>query len=278
MSEVLKTQIEQQRERIPLELIRGGIGATALRFATMENQPGVPEIFDTIQGEGRNLGRPTVFARLSDCNLQCSWCDTPQTWAFTEKRAEAHDEGKLYDRSVEQTYIEVGDAVRNIDGYPIKRLVITGGEPLMQQGGIVELAKGLRQDNEEYWIEIETNGTIAPKPELQEVVDQFNVSVKLSNSGNQERKRLKQPALETFAKMDNADFKFVVMDDADLPEILDIIDGHNIPHDRVFLMPEGRTEEEVKTHQETLVELAKKEGFNVTTRLHILLWGKRRNV
>lgn len=278
MSEVLKTQIEQQRERIPLEVISGGIGATALRFATMENQPGVPEIFDTIQGEGRNLGTPTVFARLSDCNLTCSWCDTPQTWAFTEKRAEAHDEGIVYDKNVEQTYVEVGDAVKNIDGYPIKRLVITGGEPLMQQRGIVELAKGLRRDNEEYWIEIETNGTIAPKPELQEVVDQFNVSVKLSNSGNQERKRLKQPALEAFAKMDNADFKFVVMDDADLPEILDIIDGHNIPHDRVFLMPEGRTEEEVKTHQETLVELAKKEGFNVTTRLHILIYGKKRNV
>ena len=278
MSETLNTHIESQKERIPLQVLQGGIGATALRFATMENQPGVPEIFDTIQGEGRNLGKPTVFARLSDCNLTCSWCDTPQTWAFTEKRAEAHDEGRVYDKAIEQTYVEVGDAVRNIDGYPIKRLVITGGEPLMQQKGIVELAKGLRQDNEEYWIEIETNGTIVPKPELQAVVDQFNVSVKLSNSGNEERKRLKQPALEAFAKMENADFKFVVMDDKDLPEILDIIDGHNIPHERVFLMPEGRTEEEVKTHQETLVELAKKEGFNVTTRLHILIWGKKRNV
>lgn len=279
MTEVLGQPFEQpERQRIPLEVVEGAVGATALRFATLENQPGVPEIFDTIQGEGRNLGKPTVFARLSDCNLQCSWCDTPQTWAFTPKRAEQHDEGIQYDKAVEQTYVEIGDAVRNIDGYPMKRLVITGGEPMMQQRGILELVRGLRKESPNYWVEIETNGTIAPTPELAEEVDQFNVSVKLSNSGNPEPRRLKEKALTAFAGLGNADFKFVVFGDEDLPEILDLVDTYNIPPERVFLMPEGRTEEEVKRHQTELVELAKKEGFNVTTRLHILIWGKKRNV
>lgn len=279
MTEVLGQPFEQpERQRIPLEVVEGAVGATALRFATLENQPGVPEIFDTIQGEGRNLGKPTVFARLSDCNLQCSWCDTPQTWAFTPKRAEQHDEGIQYDKAVEQTYVEIGDAVRNIDGYPMKRLVITGGEPMMQQKGILELVRGLRKESPNYWVEIETNGTIAPTPELAEEVDQFNVSVKLSNSGNPEPRRLKEKALTAFAGLGNADFKFVVFGDEDLPEILDLVETYNIPPERVFLMPEGRTEEEVKRHQTELVELAKKEGFNVTTRLHILIWGKKRNV
>lgn len=269
---------EQERRHLDIEPIQRNMGSTALRFATLENQPGVPEIFDTIQGEGRNLGRPVVFARLSDCNLKCSWCDTPQTWAFTEARAAQHDEGVVYDKAVEQTYIEVGEAVRNIDGYPMKRLVITGGEPMMQQAGIAELIKGLREENEDYWVEIETNGTIAPKPELLELVDQFNVSAKLANSGNSEKVRRKSKALEAFAQTDKADFKFVVFGEDDLPEILDLVEEYEIPHERVFLMPEGRTEEEVKRHQTELVELAKKENFNVTTRLHVLIWGKKRNV
>lgn len=274
------TEQEEARERRILDLqpARKNLGSTALRFATMENQPGVPEIFDTIQGEGRNIGRPVVFARLSDCNLTCSWCDTPQTWAFTEKRAALHDEGQIYDTKVEQTYIEVGDAVRNIDGYPMKRLVITGGEPMMQQPAVAELVKGLREENEDYWVEIETNGTIAPTEELAELVDQFNVSAKLANSNNPEKKRRKSRSLEAFAKLDKADFKFVVFGDDDLPEILDLVEEYEIPHERVFLMPEGRTEEEVKAHQQELVELAKKENFNVTTRLHVLIWGRKRNV
>lgn len=280
MTERFSSNNEQSSERLNLgiEPIKK-VGATALRFATLENQPGVPEIFDTIQGEGRNLGRPVVFARLSDCNLTCSWCDTPQTWAFNEARASLHDEGQVYDKEQEQVYIEVGDAVRNIDGYSTKRLVITGGEPMMQQPAIGELVRGLRQENgEDYWVEIETNGTIAPTPELLELVDQFNVSAKLENSGNIESKRHKSKALQAFAETEKADFKFVVFDDNDLPEILDIVDKYDIPHDRVYLMPEGRSEEEVKRHQEELVDLAKKENFNVTTRLHVLIWGKKRNV
>lgn len=269
---------EQERRQLPIEPIRRELGGTALRFATLEDQPGVPEIFDTIQGEGRNLGKPVVFARLSDCNLKCSWCDTPQTWAFTEARAAKHDEGQVYDKATEQTYIEVGEAVRNIDGYPMKRLVVTGGEPMMQQGAIVELIKGLREETEDYWVEIETNGTIAPTEEMLELVNQFNVSAKLENSGNPEKVRRKDKALEAFAATEKADFKFVVFGENDLPEILELVEKYDIPHDRVFLMPEGRTPEEVKQHQEELVELAKRENFNVTTRLHVLIWGKKRNV
>lgn len=254
------------------------LGGAALRFAVAQEQPGKPEIFDTIQGEGRNLGKPVVFARLSDCNLTCSWCDTPYTWAFNESRAALHDEGKAYNKAEEQVYVEIGDAIDQISGYPLKRLVITGGEPMMQQANIATLIKGLKAETEDYWVEIETNGTIAPTKQMLELVDQFNVSAKLANSGNSEKKRRKSKALEAFAATPKADFKFVVFGDEDLPEILDLVSEYQIPHERVFLMPEGRTPEEVERHQKELVELAKENNFNVTTRLHVLIWGAKRGV
>lgn len=251
---------------------------TPLRFAVEQGTPGKPEIFDTIQGEGRNIGKPTVFARLSGCNLQCTWCDTPYTWAFTEELAAKHDENKVYNREDEQISVTIGEAKDQISGYPLKRLVITGGEPLSQQKGIVELASGLKADTEDYWIEVETNGTIPPKEDTLELVDQFNVSPKLGNSGNELQRRRKDAALEAFAATPKADFKFVVTGDEDMGEVLEMVDRYNIPAERVFLMPEGRTEEEVKEHQLKLVDIAKTHNFNVTTRLHVLIWGAKRGV
>lgn len=264
---------EATRINLPL-----AVGNTALRFATEQGNPDKPEIFDTVQGEGRNLGKPVVFARLSGCNLQCSWCDTPYTWAFTEKLAAQHDQGQVYDRQQEQIKVTVGEAIDRISGYPLKRLVITGGEPMSQQKGITELVRGLKAIDKDQWVEIETNGTIAPTAEMLEVVDQFNVSPKLANSGNELSKRRKDKAMETFAATPKADFKFVVFGDEDLPEILEIVDKYNIPHERVFLMPEGRTEEEIEAHQKELVQLAIDNNFNVTTRLHVMIWGAKRGV
>lgn len=254
------------------------IGDMAIRFAVDQDDKSEPEIFHTIQGEGRNLGAPTVFARLSGCNLACSWCDTPYTWAFNDTLAKSHDEGIAYDRKTEQLEITVGEAIDQITGFKVNRLVVTGGEPLMQQKPIAELIKGLREKDPNYWVEIETNGTIAPNKELAGLVSQFNVSPKLENSNNPVKKRLKGRAMDTFAAMDNADFKFVTFGQNDLSEIIWLVNEYRIPHERVFLMPEGRTQEEVEEHQRAIVEIAKQHNFNVTTRLHVLIWGAKRGV
>ena len=268
-------------ELLPLEvteLTARYAGETALRFAVDQDDPTRPEIFDTVQGEGRNLGRPVVFARLSGCNLECSWCDTPYTWAFTPNKAEKHDEGQVYDKSQEQILLQVGEAVDQITGYPLNRLVITGGEPMIQQRGIAELIKGLRERDPNQWVEIETNGTIAPSKEMLELVDQFNVSPKLDNSGNPLAKRRKAKALQAYADTPKADFKFVSSGAYDLAEINELVEMTGIPHERVFLMPEGRTQDEVEAHQKELVEICKMNNYNLTTRLHVLIWGAKRGV
>jgi 7-carboxy-7-deazaguanine synthase len=97
------------------------------------------EIFKSIQGEGKNQGKPSVFIRLAGCNLDCSWCDTPHS----------HSEGKEYDND---------KIVNSVDESGCKDVCITGGEPLLQ---ITELRLLLsRLSRLGYAIEIETNGTI----------------------------------------------------------------------------------------------------------------------
>lgn len=272
--------MEKEKQLVIPELgpeLSRDLGATAIKFARQDNTVDQPEIFTTVQGEGRNIGKPVVFARLTGCNLQCTWCDTPYTWNWEGTDFE-HDAGVKYNREAETVKITVGEAVDQISGLPLDRLVITGGEPLIQQNAIGDMISLLREKNDNQWVEIETNGTVIPNQRTLDLVDQFNVSPKLANSGNPEARRRKDRAMETFVATPKADFKFVVFGEDDLPEILEIVERYQIPHERVFLMPEGRTEEEVNRHQIELVELCKENNFNLTTRLHVLIYGAKRGV
>lgn len=101
------------------------------------------EIFASIQGEGRGQGLVTAFVRLAGCNLRCRWCDTPYAWDGGEEK------------SVEAIAAEVRDL-------GIKRVCITGGEPLLQGDELLQLLAILAE--EKFEIEVETNGTIDPSP------------------------------------------------------------------------------------------------------------------
>ncbi len=268
-------------ELIPLDINRARkIGGEVLTLSTLEasqNYEGEPEIFDTIQGEGRNIGHHTAFVRLSECNQHCNFCDTAFTWAFKPELGDAHEDGRTFVRSEWQTQRSVEEVAERIFAANEKSVVITGGEPMMQQGAIVNLIKELRLKNPDYHAEIETAGTIAPTDELVSLLSQINVSPKLSSSGNDVRKSLKERPLQKFAQS-NADFKFVVTSEQDITEILQVVEMSGISADRVFLMPEGRTAEEIARHGDKIADLCKEYGFNLTTRLHVLLWGDKKNV
>ncbi len=227
---------------------------------------GEPEIFTSIQGEGVSIGVPSVFVRLSLCNLRCTWCDTSYTWDWRHYNPRE----QILSLSVE----EVAHRVERMGGQTIRNVVITGGEPLLQQRQLADLAALLKASNRR--IEIETNGTVTPERSLASLIDQWNVSPKLENSGNGCAKREVAPALEWFAACPSAFFKFVVAAEADVEEVHAFRRRYALPADHVLLMPEGRDPATINRRSWWLAERCLEHGYRFTSRLHILLWGDQR--
>ena len=232
-----------------------------LRVSRQPN--GQPEVFYSLQGEGTNTGAPSVFLRLAACNLACGWCDTKYTWDWEH-----------YDYAQEVVSMETGQAEERILSFGCSRLVITGGEPLLQQTGLAPLIASLKERG--FQFEVETNGTIAPQPELVQHVDQWNVSPKLAASGNTPDRREQRHVMDALRRLPNAYFKFVVTEPEDVDEVCAIRDRYGLPNQRILLMPEGVTAESIQRRSRWVSDACAKEGFRFSTRLHILLWGDQR--
>ena len=230
----------------------------------VSRQPlGEPEIFYSLQGEGVTAGTPTVFLRLAMCNLACTWCDTKYTWDWSN-----------YDRSREVQTLSVDDVEARVVGYGCPRLVITGGEPLMQQAALAPLAASLKSRG--FYCEVETNGTLVPQREMIDAVSQWNVSPKIGSSGNPPDRREVPEALRAFRELDSAYFKFVVVEPSDVQEVCSLAERYDIPAERVILMPEGVTARALESRGKWVAEACAQYGFRFSTRLHILLWGDER--
>lgn len=243
---------------------------------------GKAEIFHTIQGEGKSIGRPSIFVRTSLCNLHCIWCDTDYTWNWKETPFKHVNDNKAgYEKYSKTEYIvqlsaeEIANELKKIN---CKNVVLTGGEPLLQQDELAELIHLLRKADENYHFEIETNGTILPSEAFDRLVNQYNVSPKLANSNNPLKIREKEKVYNFFSNNAKAVFKFVVSTPDDLSEVLDLIQKYSINHNKVFLMPEGTSPENLKAKQQWLIEECKKNNFNYTDRLHIHIYGNKRGV
>jgi len=105
------------------------------------------ETFTSLQGEGRNAGRPATFIRFAGCNLSCSWCDT--------------DRSELFVRTLP-------GLVAEIERLGQRSVVITGGEPTVQPD-LDALLVELRTRG--FWIALETNGLMAPsRPDLYDYI------------------------------------------------------------------------------------------------------------
>lgn len=233
--------------------------------------PGEPEIFASLQGEGASLGKPCAFVRLSRCNLACVWCDTAYTWRFTGDNR-PHRDGLAFDRAQNQVTLDEEDVATRIAALGQPRLVITGGEPLLQGAALARMVAALPP----MAVEIETNGTVAPHPALDPQVAQYNVSPKLAHSGNPAELALPPERLAAWATEPRAFFKFVIAAPEDLAEVLALQARHAIPSARLFLMPEGRDGETLHARARWLADLCSENGFALSDRLHIHLFGDTR--
>lgn len=202
------------------------------------------EIFYSIQGEGLNAGQPAIFVRFGNCNLKCTWCDTKYTW-----HPDVQDN---FEAPLQKVFAEIRKYSK------CKHLVITGGEPMLQQNVI----SAIRREFPDYYIEVETNGSIAPQPECEQAVDLFTVSYKTSNSGN--------APYELKIRNEKCVYKFVICREGDFNEIEEVIKKYQLPADKIFLMPEGTTREKVLKKQQFILEQCKKTGYRFSPRLQII--------
>jgi len=270
----VKKKIVDDSPRRANEFINSTVDEKIKDFSKLQMKPGYIKVsgdgvFYTLQGEGASMGKPACFLRLHICNLRCSWCDAWYTW--NPNTPEFWTESQNW--TINQTKKTILSAWGCKNPKVEKRLVITGGEPLLQKDSLDKLI-----DTMPGWkFEIETNGTIMPTEKMLELF-QFNCSPKLTNSGNPKQARIKADVLKRLNQA-NTSFKFVVTKAEDLDEIeSDFVKAFNLDINKIIIMPQGVTAEEVRHTAQEIVEKVKEKGYRLLGRLQCEIWGAKRKV
>lgn len=228
--------------------------------------------FDTIQGEGINIGHPAAFLRLQNCTMNCRWCDTREVW----RMGNPYTFDELFEL-IETPLVGVSLLQRLENG---QHLVLTGGSPLMQQERLI---KFLHEFADKYgfipYIEVENECVVMPDIEMLKIVNCWNNSPKLSNSGNATALRYQPDVIRTVANTSDSWFKFVISRKEDWDEIQrDFLDTDLIYIGHIILMPQGATREELSKNREMVIELAIEKGVRYCTREHVVIWDKKTGV
>ena len=214
----------------------------------------ISEIFESIQLEGRNVWKPSVFVRFWWCNLSCSWCDTKYAW----------------DEKIEKAnMLDLNNIVDKIKTFSSKHIIFTWWEPTLFQEYMYLISKKL---GNEYTYELETNWSIELDGKL--YFEQINISPKLSNSWNNFYKLEILNNIKNYAK--NIDFKFVALDKEDLKEIEEYLSKINYKDviNWIYIMPLWTTKE--SQNNKIVLNYCIKKWYNYCLRQHIILfWDKK---
>jgi organic radical activating enzyme len=204
-----------------------------------------------------------MFVRLAGCPLACTWCDTPYSWDWSR-----------FDRRVETRRVGIDEVVSWAAGArPAADLVVvTGGEPLLQQGPLAGLAGCLADAG--CRVEVETSGAVMPRPGVVAAVDLLVVSPKLAHSGMPAARRIRPEALTAFARSGKAVFKFVVQRPADLGEVAELEKQFHLAP--VWIMPEGGDAQRILRVMREVADPVLDHGWHLSGRLHVLAWGDQR--
>ncbi|RBW71430.1 7-carboxy-7-deazaguanine synthase QueE [Bacillus taeanensis] len=215
------------------------------------------EIFETVEGEGMMAGFPTVFVRIFHCNLRCTWCDTPYSYAPAKPEFEA----------------TIAEIIGKIQTFPSKNICFTGGEPLIHREKsaalLIEMAN-LAHIND---IHIETNGAIDLAP---------FAAVRNEEKNVQQKARFvmdyKLPDSNEMAKMIHENFhvleeqdeiKFVIGSDEDFNIARDLIQN-DIQKGQVLFSPVWETMKPSKLVEKVLNEPLP--NVKVSMQLHKVIW------
>jgi len=207
----------------------------------------VSEIFSpTIQGEGNSVGMISTFVRLSGCNLSCQFCDSKYA-------------NKGTDMGVD--YVS-----KKVHSMGIENVIFTGGEPMLQREELSQVMGALQKLNSNYKFYLETNGTIYDN------ILKFFEGVSCSP-----KKQSQQYDYSKISKLKDVRFKFVYEDKND-KWWESFIDKYQIPRNKVWIMPEGKTKKEQMKKMKEVVSYCLEKKFNFSPRLHILIYSRRRGV
>lgn len=160
----------------------------------------VNEIFRSIQGETTFQGVPSLFIRTTGCNLRCTWCDTKY----------AYDDGTDY---------TVEELLKIVEKYQCRYVVITGGEPLIQNEVPLLVERLIRAG---YKVLIETNGS----PDISILhPDSFKiVDIKCPGSGMSEQMQWQN--IDHLTAQD--EIKFIIADHEDYLWAKSIIESYKL--------------------------------------------------
>jgi 7-carboxy-7-deazaguanine synthase len=147
----------------------------------------ITEIFYSLQGEARSVGRPTAFVRLTGCPLRCGYCDTP--YAFAGGR-----------------WMTLADILDEVAGMHPRFVTVTGGEPLAQTP-CLRLLSSLCDAG--YDVSLETSGAM----DVADVDPRVSMVLDVKTPGSGEESKNRYENLTRLAAKDQV--KFVICDRAD---------------------------------------------------------------
>ncbi len=235
----------------------------------------------TVQGEGKLCGIPSLFVRLAGCNLQCHWQTSDGLSSPCDSAYAAYQLKDTRQVSVEAIYTTL---LQNAG--PIRHIVLTGGEPLLQVKELKALCQKLKSDYR-FHLTLETNATLFD-PELARYIDLFSLSPKLSSSYTGASplsiQRLNPECIQQYissARQYQKDFqlKFVYACDEDIDEIQQLLSVLQAwKNDDILLMPLGGAPEIMRRNMRKTLEHCIRNNWRYCDRLHISLFGDKAGV
>ncbi len=256
----------------------------------------VDEIFYGLQGEGNRMGFPSVFIRIGGCNLCCKGfgcktispktgeilygCDTIHA-ANTEHFIRTWTD---YKKSFDIINIVLNQVPKNRP-YNEERvdIIFTGGEPFLFHKNKIMIEVVEYFISRGHKVYFETNGTINIDFNEFDIYKKvsMSISVKMSNSGEEKRKRWRPEVVNNYLKhTKDSYFKFVMSKDNlenesdEIFEFLSLVPTYGT----VYCMPKGETQKELKENSKAIYEFVSKQGFRYSDRLHIRIFSDKRGV